>query len=156
MEEPESMYGFLLALHNWGRWAIIIAGVLAIIAALRARNSSATTGADKTALIFMIIADLQLLVGLVLYFVSPFVQTFLAAPGEAMGDSGLRYWGLEHALVMVIAIALVHVGRIAGRKAPTPAKKYGRMAIWFAVALVLMLVMTPWPFMSNFRPLFRF
>lgn len=150
------MYGFLLALHNWGRWAIIIAGVVALVAALRARNSSATAGADKSALIFMIIADLQLLIGLVLYFISPFVRSFLAGPGEAMGDSGLRYWGLEHGLMMIIAIALVHVGRIAGRKAATPAKKYSRMAIFFTIALVLMLVMTPWPFMSNFRPLFRF
>jgi hypothetical protein len=150
------MYGFLLALHNWGRWAIIIAGVVAIVAALRARNSSATAGADKSALIFMIIADLQLLIGLVLYFVSPFVRSFLAGPGEAMGDSALRYWGLEHGLMMIVAIALVHVGKIAGRKAATPVKKYTRMAIYFTIALVLMLVMTPWPFMSNFRPLFRF
>jgi len=69
-------------------------------------------------LFFMITLDLQLLLGLVLYFVlSPFTTQALNDFGAAMRNAPLRFFAVEHVTLMLAAVILVHVGRVLARKA---------------------------------------
>jgi hypothetical protein len=71
-----------------------------------------------------------------------------------MRDSALRFWAVEHVAGMVVASALLHVGRARARKAPD-VKRHRIIAIFFGLALLAVLLSIPWPGMPAERPLFR-
>ncbi len=148
------MYTALLVTHSWLRWAVLIFGIVALAGALK-KHARKDLGPDKSSLGFLISSDLQLLVGIALYVLSPYFAMLTASPGEAMGNSGIRYFAVEHALAMIVAIVLVHVGRIVGKRSASP-NRYRTAAVLFALALVIMAAAIPWPFLAEARPLFRF
>jgi hypothetical protein len=101
----------------------------------------------------MICADLQLLLGLLLYFVaSPLTKAALAAFGPAMKDPVLRFWAVEHGFAMLAGIALVHVGKVLAGKAEGVAK-HARARTFFTAAFIAFVVGNPWPFMAYGRSL---
>lgn len=142
------MYGIVLIIHSWLRWAVIAAGIAAV-ARGGARDSS-------TGRWFTILLDVQMLIGLLLYFVlSPFTKAALGDFGGAMGNSQLRFFAVEHVFGMVIGIALAHIGTAKIKKAPE--HRRGRLAmIFYGLALIAILASIPWPGMPAGRPLFRF
>jgi hypothetical protein len=142
------MYGIFLLVHSWLRWAVLAAGVAAI-----ARGGSRDESAGKW---FTILLDVQMLLGLLLYFaLSPVTGAAFDDFGAAMGASHVRFFAVEHVFGMVIAIALAHVGRKKVLKAPVERK--GRTAaIFYGLALVAILASIPWPGLAAGRPLFRY
>lgn len=152
----QRMYSAMLALHSWLRWAVILLGIFAVLRAITAVRSRRWTPADNRAGMFFTMAlDLQFLLGLLLYFVvSPITKAALQHMDAAMRSSALRFWAVEHPSAMLVALILAHAGRTIVRRAPE-AKK-GRMAlIFFVLALLVILGMTPWPNLPGDRPLFR-
>lgn len=152
----QRMYSATLALHSWLRWAVILLGIFAVLRAITAVRSRRWTPADNRAGMFFTMAlDLQFLLGLLLYFaVSPITKAALQHMDAAMRSSALRFWAVEHPSAMLVALILAHAGRTVVRRAPE-AKK-GRMAlIFFVLALLVILGMTPWPNLPGDRPLFR-
>ena len=89
--------------------------------------------------------DIQLLLGLILYFVySPLVKTALQDFGAAMQVADVRFFALEHALYMLLAIVFAHLGSALPRKAEQSVDKHKRAAIAFTLALLLVLLGMPW------------
>ena len=89
--------------------------------------------------------DIQFLIGMILYaFVSPFTKAAFADFGAAMKNADLRFYAVEHILMMVIALVFVHIGKSKSKKAVASWKKHRAAAIWFGLALVLILVGIPW------------
>jgi NADH:ubiquinone oxidoreductase subunit 2 (subunit N) len=96
----------------------------------------------KSALVGLIVSHLQLLVGLVLYFISPVgISNF---SGEAMGDSMARLYMLEHPLTMIIAIILITVGYSKAKKKGDNATRYKKILIYYGLGLFLILLRIPW------------
>jgi hypothetical protein len=152
------MYTFVLLLHSWLRWATLIAGVGATMAAFTDRAQPAGLGrADRWGLALMAALDLQMLLGLLLYLVlSPTMEAIRQNFAAAMQDRVARFWAVEHISMMLMAVILVHVGRVLARKAKTPEARRTRLLVCFGIATLAMIAATPWPGMSNGRPLFRF
>ena len=146
------MYSILLFLHSWVRWIVLVLGVLAVARAFM-RSRGWTPAHDAAGKWFSIGLDAQVTLGLILYAISPIVRMALGDPGAAMRDAVLRYFLLEHILAMVIAIALVHVGRARIRKATSDAGKFRAAAIFFTLGLISILIGIPWPFLKPGRPL---
>jgi len=94
----------------------------------------------KLGLIGLIFCHIQLLLGLILYFVSPLVQGF----GVAMKDSTLRLYALEHPLINIIAIVLITIGWSKHKKATDSNKKFKLFAIFYTIGLILILSRIPW------------
>src|SRR5204862_5721089 len=118
------MYSLVLLLHSWLRWAVLVAGVYATFAAAADSTGVRAARTDRAGLAFVTLVDIQLLLGLILYLVlSPFTKEALANFGAAMHNSGLRFWAVEHSMTMLLAVILVHVGRVLARKAKTPASQ---------------------------------
>jgi len=95
-----------------------VLGVVAIIAALtgsRWTPQQASLGRWLT-----IAVDVQVLIGIVLYIVSPLVQTAFNDFGAAMGNPDVRFFAVEHGLIMIVAAALFHIGVSRGRKSDNP------------------------------------
>ena len=147
----------VLFLHNILRWAVLIFGVWAVFNGISGLGGKrAFTKADKqSGLLFMIFTDVQLLLGLILYFVKGWSNNFSAGMGSVMKDTLLRFFTVEHSLMMLLAWVLIHVGYSKVKKA-TPETRHKKMLIFFGIALLLILVSIPWPFRPELgRPLFR-
>jgi hypothetical protein len=151
------MHGFLLVLHSILRWVVLIAGVLTVGQALRGWLGKREWGQldDRLGLIFTISLDIQLLVGLILYVVSPLIQAAFADFGEAMSATALRFFTIEHTLLMIVAIVVAHVGRSLIKRVEDPVGKHKRASLFFGVAILLVLVAVPWPFRFADRPWIR-
>lgn len=136
--DPESV---LLFFHSLLRWAILLTVAVAGFAALAGwlRNGPVITWQRAVAIWAMVLCHIQLAVGLALYFMR------LSDIGRMAKDQ-MIYWRYVHLGVMVIAIAMVTAGRISSQKARTERGKHLRVALFYLVALALMLWMIPWPF----------
>lgn len=131
------MYQGLLHTHILLRYLILVMLIVVIVmAAIGVMNKKPYSKVDnKLSLFLLIFTHLQLVVGLILYFVSPFVK-FSA---ETMKDSSLRYWTVEHLTGMIVAIALITVGRITTKKLPLDAAKHRRMLVLNVLALIIII-----------------
>lgn len=140
------MYNMLVHAHSGLRWVMLVLLVAATFKALLKWKSKApfTEGDRKLNLFTMITAHVQLLLGLALYFISPKVNF----AGEAMGDSLQRLYLLEHPLTMLIAIVLITIGYSKSKNAVEENKKFKTAFSFFAIALILILIRTPWPFLD--------
>ncbi len=95
------------------------------------------------------------LVGLLYLVVSPSMAAIRANFGAAMRGPDTRFWAIHHVGAMLAAAVLVHLGRVLAERARTPSARRARLLLCFGLALVAMLVATPWPGTSAARPLFR-
>lgn len=105
---------------------------------------------NKLSLFSLISCHIMLLLGFLLYFVSPIVQSGLMNMGSAMKDPVLRFWTVEHLSVMIIGIALITLGRVRLKKLDNDAAKHKNIVIFFGIGLLLILSRIPWPFMEGF------
>src|SRR5688572_25916466 len=123
---PMSLYSLSLFLHSWLRWAIVIIGIIAVVRALGGRSGRPWTHTDtNVGKWFSIALDIQFVIGILLYvWLSPITQAAFADFGEAMRNSGLRFWAVEHIAGMVIATAVAHVGRAKIRKAGNDGRRH--------------------------------
>jgi len=141
------MYPILLTIHNLIRWAALILGVIALVRALLGwLGKRGWTETDrKFGVYFTSAMDLQLLIGLLLYlFFSPITKQVIRDFGAAMGNPGLRFFGLEHAVYMILAVVFAHLGSVFSKKASDPRSKHLRAAIWFGLSVLLILLGMPW------------
>ena len=152
------MYDALLVAHSWLRWIVLLLGVFAFARAAAGRFTRRpwTPTDDAAGRWFVISVDLQVLVGLILYFFfSSFTMSAWRDMAGAMADAVIRFWAVEHVVGMLAATAFVHVARVRIRKAQDSPRKHFLAAIFFGLALALMLVSIPWPFGSIDRPMIR-
>ena len=147
----------VLVLHNLLRWGVLIFGLWTLINALTGVFSKRTYTANdnRSNLLFMIFCDIQLLVGLILYFTNSWFDR-LKDLGNNMKDPVTRFFTMEHMSLMILAWILVHVGRASVKRANTDTAKHNRMLIFFGIAILLILISIPWPFRQAIaRPYFR-
>ena len=139
---------YVLPVHNILRWAVLLFGVYTVIKALGGVSGKKNyTGSDnKASLFFMISCDIQLLLGLVLYFGGTWFDLVKSGMGDVMKNPANRFFAVEHALMMIIAWILVHMGRSMVKRSGTDAQKHKRSLIYFGIALLIILLMIPWPF----------
>lgn len=140
----------MLHLHSILRWLVLLVALWAIVKMASGRSGKKSfTNADKRpALFFLIIMDLQLLVGLYLYFVGPWGLKNIQNQGfgNIMKDSMSRFFAVEHLLGMLIALILVHTGYAATKKNVPDQKKFNKAFWCFLIAFILILASIPWPF----------
>ncbi len=132
------MYPFFKYLHSGLRYIVLILVVLAIIQTLLGwlGKKTYTEGNRKLNLFALISAHTQLIIGLVLYFLSPLVQFSKAT----MKDATARYWTVEHITMMIIAIVLITVGYVRSKRALLPEKKHFNIFVFYLLAVIIVIV----------------
>jgi hypothetical protein len=148
----------LQSLHNLTRWAVVIFGVIAVVRGFtgwfgKRRYNAAD---NRFGMLFVTSLDVQLLLGLALYFTKGWANVLFSDPATAMGSSGVRFFAVEHLALMLVAIVLAHIVRGSVRKAGSDRAKHQRSALGFLFAFLLVLAAIPWPFLPAGRPLLRF
>ena len=87
----------------------------------------------------------MLLLGLVLWYMSPNVQQALSQGASVfMKDKVLRALVIEHPLTNIIAVILIQIGRIKSKKAYEDASKHMRSLVYYGIGLLLILSRIPW------------
>lgn len=136
-------YNILQHAHSGLRWLVLVSILFAIGVAITQWNKSSQDGTQLRWANFAVrITHLQLLVGFIVYFVSPKVQ-FAAS---SMKDASLRFYTVEHIMMMIIAVVLITVGFSKAKRKVATAQKARAIFWYYLIALVLMLASIPWPF----------
>jgi hypothetical protein len=142
--------GVLLLLHSILRWLVLISVATAGIVALRGYILKAPiiVWERSVSIVAMVLCHVQLLLGLLLYGMkfSSYTLTTMRGHQTILTNAVIRYWKMEHIAGMILAIALVTIGRMMSKKARTERGKQLRIAIFYLIALLIFLVMIPWPF----------
>lgn len=138
------MYNGLQLLHSYLAYLVILGLLIGIVNGLTGWFKSRTFRERdrKLALPGLIATHLQLLLGLILYFVSPLGWVDLSA--DAMGDAISRLYVLEHPLTMIIAVVLITVGFTRAKKLEENRKRFLSHWLNYAIGLGLMLIRIPW------------
>jgi hypothetical protein len=147
---------FLVVLHSYLRWILLILLLASIFKALSGLNGRKTlTAGDKKIWLFtMITAHITLLIGLILLFVGRIGFTNIPEGVSVMKDATYRFYLVEHPLMMLIAIVFITIGRGQAKKSIPDAVKYKKAFWFFLLALILILAAIPWPGREIGRPLF--
>ena len=132
------MYTGLVHLHNLLRWVIVITLLWSLWNAFKGKNA-------KETLILMIASHTMLLIGLIQWFGGNWglKQIKSMGMGEAMKNAAVRFFAVEHALMMVIAVVLITIGHRAAKA------NQGNTKWFFLVALLIVLWMMPGPWKEN-------
>ena len=141
------MYTGLLHSHNMFRWLVLIMLVVSIILGLAGwfGKKDWTKKDNLSGLLLTIFIDIQFIIGFILYaVVSPLTKAAFADFGLAMKNADLRFYAVEHVLMMAFALALVHIGRVKSKNALESGKKHRSAAIYYGIALIVILLAIPW------------
>lgn len=155
------MYGGILGLHSLLRWALIIFLIINIIRV----NVEANEHFDKVdrtwSLRLLIATHLNLLAALYLYFFGDnglkMIDREKYTMSDVMHTPWLRFWIIEHPIMMLISIILITISHSYSKKDIEPLKKHRTMSVLYILALVIILAAVPWPFRMEgiARPIFR-
>ncbi|CAA0184970.1 conserved membrane hypothetical protein [Tenacibaculum maritimum] len=134
-------------------WAYIVVAILAyavINAIIGLVQKKEFTQKDfRIGLFTLIAAHIQLLIGLSWYFMSPWYKFLKANGGEVMKDSTARLLAIEHPIMMVAAIILITIGWSKHKKQTSNIAKFKTFAIFYGLALLLVLARIPWSLWLN-------
>lgn len=141
------MYETILNLHSYLAYVVLAILFFAVANAIMGLvgNKMFTMGKDlRLSLFALILSHIQLLVGLVLYFVSPRGFKNIQELGMGGMDAVSRLVAVEHPFVNIIAIVLITIGWSKHKKVMEGNKKFKRIAIFYGLGLILFLSRMPW------------
>jgi uncharacterized membrane protein len=150
----------LLGLHSLLRWLILFLLIVNIFRSYIGTEGSPYTNKDKSwNLRLLIVAHINILIGLYEYFFSPRhgLLAYLKVNSfkEIMQDSEMRFWAVEHITGMIIAIVIITISRSFAKKDMEGIKKHKKLGLFYIIALLIILLSIPWPFRFEDVPWFR-
>ena len=141
------MYETVKILHSYWAYLVLLILVLATFNALvKLLGNKEFHDKDlRISLFTLIVSHIQLLFGIVFLFVSPFLTSAKEmGMGEVMKNAEMRDKIVEHPLTMLIAIILITIGYSKHKKKETSKEKFKTIAIFYTIALILVLAKIPW------------
>lgn len=141
------MYETIQFIHSYWAYLVLFILLIATFNGIIGFAANKEYGAQnfRIALFTLIVSHIQLLIGFVLYFTTPYFKMWgEVGMGGVMKDSVLRLYNVEHPLMMIIAIALITIGYSKHKKKLTSKPKFKMIAIFYGIALVVMLSRIPW------------
>lgn len=136
------MYTFIQKFHSGWAYLVLLFLLIAVINAIIGKTSNkAFTKKDRSlSLIGLISVHIQLLIGFILYFVSPIGLEKLGQ----MSDKMLRLTSLEHPLINIIGIVLITIGWSKHKKEESSSLKFKKIMVFYGLGFILILSRIPW------------
>ena len=131
-------------IHSYWAYLVLIVLVLATFNALFKFFGDKEFDAKdfRISLFALITMHIQLLIGVVLWFTKGYFGE--NSIGEVMKNDALRELAVEHPTTMILAVALVTIGYSKHKKKLVSKPKFKMLAIFYSIALALVLYMIPW------------
>lgn len=133
--------------HSYLAYVVLAVLIYAIVNAVLgyASNNIFTLEKDfRISLFALILSHLQLVLGLILYFVSANGLNALLEHGIGGLNSAARLLALEHPLTNIFAIVLITIGWSRHKKIMEARKKFKAIAVFYSLGLLLLLSRIPW------------
>ena len=133
-------------IHSYWAYLVVLMLAFALVNALLglSKKREFTDKDMRIGLFTLIVSHLQLLIGLGWYFMSPAFNALKTDSAAVMGNSASRLLAIEHPLMMIIAIVLITIGWSKHKKKTEDAAKFKTFAIFYGIALLLILSRIPW------------
>lgn len=141
------MYDLTYIIHSYWAYLVVLVLLVTTVNSIIGYASKKEYGAMdlRLGLFTLIVSHIQLLIGLVLYFVAPYFQAFSqVGMGGVMKDSTLRLYLVEHPLMMLISVILITVGYSKHKNKRLSSKKFKTLSIFYALGLIFMLSRIPY------------
>jgi hypothetical protein len=144
------MYPDIKELHSYWAFGVLFFLLIAVLNSLvgLSKNKPFAKNDRSIALIALIFSHVQLLLGLIMYFLSPYFaiakQIGMAAVMKDVDHTGIRLYIVEHPLINIIALVLITIGWSKHKKAETDNAKFKKITVFYAIGLVLLLSRIPW------------
>lgn len=146
-ETTNFIYNLIQHAHSGLRYVLLVLLLMSIIKAFgKRRGGNVYPGKDSLFLATFITTHIQLLLGLLLYFIfSPYVR-FEGGIEAIMGDKATRFYTVEHLVGMLLAIIIITVGYVKAKRQAELNKGWKTIGIYYLIGLVLIVLSIPWPF----------
>jgi len=142
------MYSTLQFVHSWWAYLVLFVVVIATINALAGYFSKKEYSPKdfRISLFALIVTHIQLVIALILYFVSPLGMQSISnnGMGKVMEDDVLRLYALEHPTIMILVVVFITIGYSKHKKKLVSKGKFKMLAIFYTLALLFMLSRIPW------------
>ena len=151
-------YPFILAMHSLWRWEVLIILTISLsIYFYKKKKQLPFSPIDQLLLKTTVISFyIQLVLGFSLYLLSPITQYFMQHFSKAVHLRQIRFFGMEHSSMMIIAAICLTIGALKSKNADTNDRRFKILLIWFGLALLIVLSSIPWEFSPlTSRPSFR-
>lgn len=142
------MHQILLSLHSINRWLVLLSLLYSIFLAARGRlqHLQFTAHANFVRHVTATISQVQLLLGLSLYMISPVVKYAVAESYAGNLVSEHVFFKYIHIWLMATSVVLITLGSAKAKRMQTDGQKFSTMLFWFSAALLVILIAIPWPF----------
>ncbi|MBL6665391.1 MAG: hypothetical protein ISP66_00120 [Flavobacteriaceae bacterium] len=141
------MYSLLKNIHSYWAYLVLLILILGILNAIagKIKGKDFESKDLRLSLFGLIFSHIQLLIGLILYFVSPWFSQWsdLGVKG-VMNDAQARLYLVEHPFTNILAIVLITMGWSLHKRQSDPGKKFLRIALFYGLGLLLLLSRIPW------------
>lgn len=140
------MYNTLLSLHSTVAYAALGVLLVAVINAfLGLASKSFFKSKDRSiSLVALLVCHSQLLIGLILYFVTPKLEAWSTMGMKVMADSALRTVLVEHPFTNILALVFITIGWSKHKKEESNNGKFKKIALFYALGLLLLLFIIPY------------
>jgi Na+/H+-dicarboxylate symporter len=132
--------------HSYWAYLVLAILIFAVINAILglSKKKQFTDKDLRIGLFALIVCHIQLLIGLVWYFMSPWFSALTEDAGAVMKEKSLRLLAVEHPVMMILAIVFITIGWSKHKKRTTDNAKFKTFAIFYGIGLLLMLSKIPW------------
>ena len=134
-------------IHSYWAYLAVLLLVLAFVNALigLTKNKKFSDKDLKISLFTLIVIHIQLILGFIVYYVSPYYESMREiGMGATMKDAGIRLYTVEHPLMMILAIVLITIGFSKHKKKTTDKGKFKTITIFYGLGLLFVLSRIPW------------
>jgi hypothetical protein len=140
------MYSILKNIHSYWAFFVLIILVVGILNAFvgKSKGREFTAKDLRISLFGLIFSHIQLLIGLILYFVSPWFDQWSALGLGVMKDAQTRLYLIEHPITNIVAIILITMGWSMHKRQDLSSKKFLRIGLFYTLGLILLLSRIPW------------
>ena len=139
-------------IHSYWAYLVLIVLISAVLKSVIGyfSNKDYDANAFRVSLFTLIVSHIQLLIGLVLYFTSARFDLWSdLGVGEVMKNANIRLYLVEHPTINILAVALITIGYSKHKKKLVSKPKYKTIAIFYSIALILILSRIPWNVWPN-------
>ena len=140
------MYSILKTVHSYWAFFVLIILFIAIFNALikRILRKPFNSTDLRISLFALIFTHIQLLIGLILYFISPWFGQWSSLGTGVMKNNESRLFLVEHPVTNILAILFITIGWSLQKKQSESSKKFLRITLFYGFGYILLLSRIPW------------
>lgn len=139
-------YDVIKTVHSYWAFLVIIILTLIVINSIIAKFSGRAFNTKdlRLSLFGLIFSHIQLLIGFILYFTSPWFNQFYQIGMDLLKNAESRLYLIEHPLINIVAIIFITLGWSLHKRQLDSSKKFLRIGMFYGLGLTFLLSRIPW------------